>query len=215
MSDEIAAKCLKEPAGKITMAAGFCFSLAGIIAACLLCIFSKPPIPVERPVVLLLASLLVLAPFKSQVLVLLQKIAAFYLFAVVVNESASQYFRIPLLSGGVSISYTAVVVLLCAAGYLPGKLNSGKVSNEAGRSDILWGWAAAMAIIIVHITVLAVLLNRFYGYGYERDLSVLGALCLYVLLFLFIWDKLANPRFRQAVGFVLAIFYCAMIISGW
>jgi hypothetical protein len=213
MSDEIAAKCLKEPTGKVTVAAGFCFSLAGIIAACLLCIFSEPPIPVERPAVLLLAALLILAPFKSNAPVLLQKIAAFYLFAVVVNESAWQYFRIPLASDRVSVSYTTIVVLLCAAGYLLEKLNSGKVSGER-QSEILWGWALALGIIIVHIAVLAVLLNRFYGYGYERDLNVLGALCLYVLLFLFVWGKLANPRFRQAVGLILALFYCATIISG-
>ena len=213
MSDEIATQCRKEPAAEVSMAVGFCFSLAGVVAACLLCIFSNAPIPVERPAVLLLASLLILAPFKSQVAVLLQKIVAFYLFAVVVNESASQYFHIPLVSDGVSVSYTAVVVLLCVAGYLPGRLNSRNVPAGGGKSESLWSWALALGIIIVHIGVLALLLNKFYGYGYERDLSIIGSLCLYVLLFIFMWDKLGNLRFRQAVGLVLAVFYCVMILA--
>jgi len=213
MSDETAANCLKEPAARIT-AVGSCFSLAGIITACLLCLFSKASVPVERPALFVLTAFLILAPFKSHAAVLLQRIAAFYLFAVAVNQSASQYFHIPMLSSRVGISYTAVVVLLCAAGYLLGKLNFGRRSNEAGRSDILWGWALAIGIIIVHIAVLAALLHRFYGFGYERDLSVLGALCLYVLLFIFMWDKLGILRFRQATGLVLAVLYCTMIISG-
>ncbi|HUT31192.1 MAG TPA: hypothetical protein VMX13_15460 [Sedimentisphaerales bacterium] len=214
MSNEIAAKCRKAAVAEVTTTVGFCFSLAGVIAACLLCLFSKAPISVERPALLVLAALLILAPFKSQAAVLLQRIAAFYLFAVVVNESASHYIHIPLVSDGVSVSYTAVVVLLCAAGYLPGRLNSNRTAITDGKSDILWGWALVLGIIILHIAVLAVLLNRFYGYGYERDLSVLGGLCLYVLLFIFVWDKLGSLRFRQAVGLVLVLFYCAMILSG-
>jgi hypothetical protein len=214
MNDEIATKCRQAGAAEVTTAVGFCFSLAGVIAACLLCLLSKARITVERPALLVLAALLILVPFKSQAAVLLQKIVVFYLFGVVVNESASRYIHIALISGGVSVSYTAVVVLLCAIGYLLGKLNSGKTTVTGGKSELLWGWALALGIIIVHIVVLAVLLNRFYGYGHERDLNALGGLCLYVLLFVFIWHKLANMRFRQTVGLVLVLFYFAMIISG-
>ncbi|MHC4155720.1 MAG: hypothetical protein ACYST6_12465, partial [Planctomycetota bacterium] len=142
----------------------------------------------------------------------LQKITAFYLLAVPINELASQNFPVPLLSG-VTVSYSAVVLLLCAAGFLLGRINSQKGRLGWDKNELLSGWVLAMLIIVGHMALLAVLLNKFYGYGYERDLSVLGNLCLYLLLCIFIWDGLGNRRFRQAAGVALAVFHCVMIFT--
>jgi hypothetical protein len=54
-------------------------------------------------------------------------------------------------------------------------------------------------------------LNKFYGYGYERNLSTVGNLMLYLLLFILLWEKLGNLRFRRSAGLVLALFYLTSI----
>jgi hypothetical protein len=60
--------------------------------------------------------------------------------------------------------------------------------------------------------LLTVMLDRFYGYGHERNLSVLGNLCLYFLLFITLWDKLSRVAFRQGMGFIFAAYYLAVTI---
>jgi hypothetical protein len=198
----------------LTNVLGYSFSLAGVVVACAICFLSGTPVPIERPLILLLASLFILVPSKSQVTNALRKITAFYLLAVPINELASQNFHVPLLSG-VTVSYSAVVLLLCAAGFLLGRTNSQNDRFAPEKSELLPGWALAMATIVGHMVVLTLLLSRFYGYGDEYNLSVLGNLCLYLLVFIVIWEKLANLRFRQALGLVLAAFYCLkMSVNG-
>jgi hypothetical protein len=186
---------------------GYSFSLAGVMVACAICFLFGTPVPIERPLILLLASLFILLHFKTELAGTLQKITAFYLLAVPINELASQNFPVPLLSG-VTVSYSAVVLLLCAAGFLLGRINSQNDRFGRGKKGLLPGWVLAMGIIVGHMVVLTVLLSRFYGYGHEYNLSVLGSLCLYLLVFIFIWERLADLRFRQALGLVLAAFYC-------
>jgi len=190
---------------------GYCFSLAGVMAACGICLFSRTPVVIERPAILLLASLFVLVCFGSDATRMLQKITCFYLVAVPVNELASQNFQVPLLSG-VTVSDTVIVLLLCAAGFFLGRANSHNNVPGQDKKELLGAWIVALGIIIMHMALLAVVLKKFYGYGYEHDLKVLGSLCLYLLLFVFMWEKLANLRFRRAAALVLAGFYCAKTV---
>jgi hypothetical protein len=162
-------------------------------------------IPVENAVILLAASLFMLAPLGSERLKMLQKITGFYLVSVCLNELASRHFRAFFLPAGMSVSYTAVVLLLCAIGCLVDRIYSPGRLRDLESRNILYGWLLVLAIAVVHILVLAPLLNKFYGYGYERDLSVLGNVCLYFLLFIFLWAKLGEIRFRQITGLVLAL----------
>jgi hypothetical protein len=192
----------------------FCLPLSAVIVAFYICLLSKVPIPIERPAVLALASFCVLLPLKSKSLRTLQKLTAFYLVSVPVNELALQYSRTSLLSVNISLSYTTVILSLCAMGYVVGKLNPANTLRGAGRTNILYGWVLAFGIIIIHMVLLTFILNEFYGYGYERNLSVLGNLCLYFLLFILLWAKLDQIRFRQAAGLIVAIFYMAVIVAG-
>jgi hypothetical protein len=211
MTEQIATGSVNRQAtDALTNVLGYSFPLAGVVVACAICFLSGTPVPIERPLILLLASLFILVPSKSQVTNTLRKITAFYLLAVPINELASQNFHVPLVSG-VTVSYSAVVLLLCAAGFLLGRINSQKDRLGRGRKELLPGWVLAMGVMVVHMALLAVLLSRFYGYGYEHNLSVSGNLCLYLLLFIFIWEKLANLRFSQALGLILAAFYCLKI----
>lgn len=213
MTEQIATESVnRQTTDTLVNVLGYSFSLAGVLIACGICFLSATPVPIERPLILLLASLFILVPFKSHVTNTVQKITAFYLLAVPINELASQNFSVPLLSG-VTVSYSAVVLLLCAAGFLLGRINSQNHRFGRDKNELLPGWALAMGIIVVHMALLAVLLGKFYGYGYENNLTVLGNLCLYLLLFIFILEKLANLHFRQALGLVMAAFYCLKIFA--
>jgi multisubunit Na+/H+ antiporter MnhC subunit len=189
----------------------FCLPLIAVILACCISFFSQMPIPIEKPAILMLGSLFILAPFRSQTPVTLQKIIGFYLSSVAVNQLSSQYFSFSFLAVDISISYSAVVLLLCAIGYVLGRLNSTNTPRGVGRANIIYCWVFALTIIVIHMMLLNLTLNKFYGYGYERNLNVLGNLCLYFLLFIALWKKLSSHPFRRSIGLVLTLFYLAVI----
>lgn len=191
----------------VAKAFGFCLPVLAVIVACCISLLRERAIPIERPVVLVLGAILMLVPFKSELPSALQKIVSFYMVGILVNESSSQYFQIPFLLPRISISCSTIVLSLCTIGYLCGRMGSADKVQRAERTDVICGWVLALVVIVVHMALLSVLLKKFYGYGYERNLSVLGSLCLYLLLFTVLWDKFAKLRFRQCIGLILAIFY--------
>jgi len=190
---------------------GYCLPLLAVVVACCITFSCTLPVSIGRPGILVFGALFVVAPFRSEFVNTLQKVAAFYLVAVPVNELACRYFHVSVLAVDVNVSYGAMVLALCAAGCLLGR--AGGVRGAEVRADIWLAWTVSLVVIIAHMLLLAAILGRFYGYGYERDLNVAGSLCLYVLLFLTLWKKLDAPRFRQATGLILTAFYVALILA--
>ncbi len=190
---------------------GFGLSFSAVIAACFIAFFTKTLIPVENPAILVFASFFVLVPFKLETLSTLQKIIGFYLFSVLVNQLSGQYFPISAISGDINVSYSTIPLLLCGLGYFAGKPNSINTQRAIERANIFYAWELTLIIIAVHMVCLSLVLNKFYGYGYERNLSTAGNLALYLLLFIVLWEKLGNLRLRQSMGLVLAFFYLASI----
>jgi hypothetical protein len=170
-------------------------------------------IPIEKPAIMVFGAFFILVPFRPEAVTALQKIVSFYLICVQVNELSSQYLQVSFLPSDVSISYTGVVLALCAIGYLIRRVNSKTIRRPVGKTDILIGWELASLIMIAHMLLLSLILNKFYGYGYERNLGVLGNLCLYFLLFILLWDELGRYRFRLCAGLILAVFYLAVMAT--
>lgn len=211
MTKQITAACREQPKpSRVAEVLGFFLPILAVIVACSISFFEMV-IPIEKPAILVLASFLILVPFKSERLNVLQKIMGFYIVSVPVNELSSQYFQISFLPVEISVSFSTVVLSLCAIGYFIERVNLINALRSNGKANILCGWMLATGLIITHMIFLSLILNRFYGYGYERNLSVLGTLCLYFLLFIFLWGKLNNLRFRQCIGLILAVFYLAVI----
>ena len=186
---------------------GFGLSLLAVVAACCICFFTKTVIPIENPAILVLASLFIIVPFKPKTISTLQKIICFYLFGVIINQISAQYFPVSIFSVNINVSYNIVPLLLCGLGYL----TTITMQQTVKRENISHAWITALVIITVHIIFLSLILNKFYGYGYERNLSTAGNLMLYLLLFVLIWEKLGNHRFRRSMGLVLALFYLISI----
>jgi hypothetical protein len=197
----------------MTRAFAFVLPVAAVIVACAVSLSFGMPIPIEKPGLLVFGALLVLTPFKSESLNLLQKVAAFYLLAIPVNQLSLQYFRASSPWIDISVSYSTIVLALCATGYLLGRAGSTGGAQTPRRSHISGAWALTLTILVVHMVLLGIILCRFYGFGYERDLNVLGHLCLYLLLFLVLWKRLNGRRFRQVIAFILTGFYLAITVA--
>jgi hypothetical protein len=184
-----------------------------IILACGLNFLLKTPIPVKRPGVLLLGALFILLPFRAEPPNILQKIVAFYLISIPVNELASQYYTLAFPSIDVDVSYSSVILLLCTIGYVVAGRKSSRLPNAEIPSP-LNSWILALVVIIVHMVLLGLALEMFYGYGYEHDLNVLGNLALYFLLFIVLWRPLGLLYFRRRASLILALFYLAVMVTG-
>ena len=196
---------------------GFSFPIFAVMVACALSFLPHRPFIIETPPILLAGSIFVIIPFKKINIVTLQKITAFYLFSIAVNQIAAQYFSFSLFSFNMNISYSVVILLLCAISFIITKIHSKQntPSQPDQKYGIIPGWIFAFAIIIAHMIFLTLILKKVYGYGFEHNFNVLGNLCLYFLLFLTLWPKLKNQRTRQSFGVVLTIFLLILIIRNF
>lgn len=184
--------------------------IIALVIACTFNFFSQILVSIEQPVILIFGALFILLPLRSEAIITLQKIIGFYLFCVIVNQFSLHYFSFSFMSLNTSISYSAIVLSLCATGYILGKVNSSTTQQENEGGDIISSWILALSIVIIHIILLSLILNKFYGYGYERNLNALGNLCLYFLLFIVLWNKFDILRFRLSTGLILAIYSVAI-----
>jgi len=214
MKEKVIANTLKlQRLGLMLKIFEFCLPILAVFLACYMSFRSEIPIPIKKPVVLIIASFFILIPLKSKPLRILQKIVAFYLVCVPVNELALQHFQANFFLFDINISYSAIVLSLCVLGYLLGKANSTNVLRDTEVINIVQGWILALVIVIVHMVLLSLILKRFYGYGYERNLNVLGNLCLYFLLFTVLREKLSSTYFRQVIVLVPTAFYTLVFFT--
>ena len=189
----------------------FCFTIIAVILLCSLSLSLLMPISIEMPAVLVLGAIFMLIPLRSEVIARLQQIIGFYLIAVIVNQLSSNYFTLPLLSTSVSVSYSILVLFLFSIGYFLEEIGSIHRPMNIIVGDVLHGWLLALSIVIIHISLLSLVLHRFYGYGYERNLAVLGNFTLYFLLFLVLWRNLYRSNLRCYIGLIMTIFYLIVI----
>ena len=146
-----------------------------------------------------------LLPLKNERGVLLQWICVLYLLFLPVNQLSHEYIA---LFKGVQISATMPVLLLCGLGHFMLRSQS-PFPAENNLSHGLFGVSCLLAVGLLglHMLLLGILTERFYGYGWERDFGVLGHCCLYLLLIGLLGPHLKTLRFRQAVGAILTLFY--------
>ena len=167
--------------GTIVKTLAFCLPIMAVVLACSLSFSLQMPISIEKPIILVLGAIFILIPLKFEVIARLQQIIGFYLIVVVVSQLSSNYFTPPLLPAGISVSYSIIVLFLCTTGYFLEKIDSHS-PLKTSSGNVMHSWLFALAIIVAHMVLLSLVLHRFYGYGYEQNLAVLGNLILYFLL---------------------------------
>jgi hypothetical protein len=168
------------------------------------------PIAIEKPSLLIVASILIVVPSRRERIRALQGVMALYLICIPMNEIHLRYFSV--LGPGIRASCSAVPLTLLAVAYLA-DWSLRPDAEKPWTSGFRDAWLLAGGIILAHMAVLGLLLHRFYGYGYEQDLRVLGSLALYFLIFLTSRRPLSRPYVRQAIGLILVVFF-AMLAAG-
>ena len=207
--ETVMARSERTRADSLVTAAAACLPVLAIAAACAAAFMKGLPIVIERPSVLIAASILILLPSRRELVRILQSVTALYLVCVLINEAHLRYVAIPGLSAGIRISCSVVPLALLATGCLADRWTTYGSDGRSLLSSLRGAWVLAGGIVIAHMAVLGLLLHRFYGYGYEQDLRVLGSLALYYLVFLGAWRPLGRPWVRRAAGLLLIIFYAA------
>lgn len=205
-------RAFARPTAVATVAAFALVTLA-VVAACIIATATGLPIPIERPAVLVAACVLVAAPLRHERHRTIQKIIALYLICVPINEAHLRYLSLSTGSLNVSVTYSVIPLAILGASYVAARWGPRDDGKDPSRSGLLGGWLLAGAIVLVHMAFLGVLLHLAYGYGYERDIHVLGSLALYFLVFLTTWRSLNHTRLRQVLGLVLAAFYIWLTAS--
>ncbi len=145
---------------------------------------------------------------------LLQKVVGLCLIAVLFSQVYAQYITISIASRRISISRSVGPFLLCVLGSVLMWRRPHASADIADQSPLLRAWLVAFGIIIAHMVVLALLLHKFYGYGYENNLRVLAHFSLHFLLFLALWNPLGRPNARWFMGFILMGLYVIIAMKG-
>jgi hypothetical protein len=189
------------------------FILTGVTIGCVFCFF-KHPIPIKTPEILLLGTIFILLPLRSKSkVVTLQKLSVFYVVSVLMNELAIEYFQISFGNTKFSISMAVVILPFFLTGFIIGQPKPLNFFFKSEYKELIFSWVLTVAVIILHMVLLFGLLNHFYGYGFEQNMTTMGHLCLYVIVFTFLWESLSAVRPRQILGIVTGLLFLAVVIT--
>ena len=194
----------------------FTFALFAVAMSSVVYFFTNSD-TVKHPGILILASLFILFSLKKYPsLHIFQKIITFYIIALIINQIWLESFRITMWTGSFKISYNLIILSVVAISFTISHLYQPvtHLSPIAEESFFLISWFVALIFIMCSMTLLAVLLYKFYGYGYEHDWTTLTCIGFYLLLFLFLWEQLSNVRLRQIMAILFIVLFIAREFHG-
>jgi len=209
MRQEIGAVTRRKPLpwALVITHSGALLSLLGVLVACGLMLSSKLSVPIPRPLILALGPLVLLLRWNVPWLIPLRQIVCLYLVAILFNEVHLRYVSFVVLSRTVSVSLAVGPLTLCILGFVLGRTPSRHPSSWVGAPGLWYGWIGTAAVVLAHAVVLALVLHKLYGYGYEHTQAALGHLSMYIVLFAVLYDRLAERWFSGAVGVLVAVSY--------
>jgi hypothetical protein len=162
---------------------------------------------IENPLILILGAVFSVIPFKNRCRVTaVQKLVLFYLACVLINLVSNNYFKISAWQWSLNISWSVLGVVFLSGLFF--WKNKALTDNDRRLSrQILNSWWIILGIIAGHMAVLFLMLNRFYGYGYERDFKIMGTVSGFFILFICMWPSLASRPVRccLAAGFAAGV----------
>ena len=188
-------------------------SLSGLFVVCIGSSIFAGSIPVENSVVLLGFSLFLVFRFRRAEVVMVQRIIGLCLIGICVNQLSLEYVSLSLFGCTLTISYGLICAVIIGIGYLVNRPGNEVVKEQSSSFGIKSGLILGSGIICGHMFVLWLLLNRYYGYGYERNAGILGSLSVIILLFAFLWKHLGESRFRQLIGVILTLSSIVVILG--
>ena len=131
------------------------------------------------------------------------------------NELMAGYMRVHLFGQRLSVSHNILILGICGIGYCLSRFAYLRITNGRDRSNslIIRGWLATFGVLALHMILLAVLLDWYYGYGYEKNPTTFGWIGMFYLLCLTLWQILGLASWRRCIQLVLIVYY-VMITFG-
>jgi len=179
--------------------------LSGIVFCCAYNMFHRSTPPIQYPVILAFASLLLFIPAQSLPWIAFTKFIGFYLLSIPVSQITNHSFSMTLFEKTWSVSYSLTVFLLLL---LTNGFQQRKTTHKP--PDLFSSWTLLAVVLATQLGVLRFLLHSYYGYGYQADLTILGHLSLFFLLFLILRSTLNNPEICRLLGLVLFLYYALL-----
>lgn len=162
-------------------------------------------VAVFHPGVLAIMCLVPLVPTSRRAAAMVQSIIAIYIFCLPINYLTRQY----VVGPGVRVSVSLLVLAACGAVFLLNRLGQGR-SQEPQATGVNIAGAATIVLLVVHLVPLGILLYCLYGFGYERDGTILGQLATVLLTCRLTWDTMKLPAARVFTG-LGGLVYCTWI----
>jgi len=140
------------------------------------------------------------------------RLVTLYLLFLPINEAMSVH--VSLCAGGsqIHLAFGVIVLLGLVLARLFDTDNAGTTDDDEVSSGVMRAWLVAVAIIAAHVVLLRGLLDAWYGYGFERDVPVLGALCAYYLIFRLLWQRSGNEIWRRLACVLSSLYYLALVL---
>ena len=186
----------------------------GVASACTLSLINGRSIPIVAPAILLLASMtLWLRPANGR-FAMIQGVMSIYLCSVPVNEIMRYHSSMRFFTHDLRISYALIVLAPFVLGHIIGLLfvNRGQ-GKDRKKSNNKLVWIAAITIIGIHMILQTGILHMCYGYGYERNIAVLGWISLFYLIYKTLSRILEATSWRRMICIILLTYY-GLIVTG-
>ena len=195
--------------GRLYMPRLFFFTSSIILLSALN--FSRNPVEIKIPAVLLTASVFALFNFgRSSKISVITKIILLYIIEMFFNQLSGRFVHIRSFS--INLSLIAMVPL--AVSFICSGFRKSKIVS-VDTNGLLKSWAVVFTGMILHMLFLFVLLSNIYGYGYDQNFAVLANMCLYFLVFVFSWQQLENICLRRITAIVSTVFFAVTMIKGF
>lgn len=169
-------------------------------------------IRLEKPEILLLASLFILKKFRAKPKIApLQKLTAVYLTAVCLNLTSQNSASFTLAGQNINIPAILLPLSLFAFAFI---LNKNKWTTKNREIEIpLCNWIATLAIILCHALLLYPILNGFYGYGCDYSCKSIVNVSVFLLICLFLWHQLRRYYLIKYFGIIFSILFLTLSIT--
>lgn len=160
---------------------------------------------IDQPAILLIGAGFVLINSTNHQIRTIQKFILLYIALMFFNQLANSHILVN--SFAINSALIALIPLALSYCLMQVSPHAGLTSNK----DVLRSWLTGFAVIIVHMLVLWLLFNRFYGFGYENNFAVLANLCLYFLGFVFLWNQLDAFYISRFIAIFFMVYFIVLI----
>ena len=189
-----------------------CLFMPGIVLAGFISHNVGQSLSIVGAAIIILAALVSVVRIAGNSAVVIQKLICLYFVCVLAEQASSQYMSVSVTVYSIKLSYSVAVVALCVVGLVGSRLTSiSRISTENSKDCLIAGWALTLVVIVLHMLLLWPVLWWRYGYGYERDIAIVGRVSMCFLLCLLLWQPLMYRALRIGIASTSVVYALSLL----